>query len=1043
MRNGIRRLMSALCFIWWAPAVVSAQSGDLYFHHLTPELGLSQSNNLFVFKDSRGFVWISSTNGLNRFDGSEVKVYQPNPADSTAMLGSNIQSQFFEDQSGNIWFSTYEAINCYDRRRDRFRHYQIKSESGQALPGYCAVGLDSNQCLWVIARSDKLYLLDTETGTFSPQTKLLKQAHRGERNTDSKGKTTQFLSFSFDAPGLCMTEYQPDGRIKGQDTLFTVAGNGGRLKIQYLYRENERLFWVATRQGLLKFDPVGRICHMIPSPAEAEADGFNAVVAFAEGSLLCSSARSGIFVFDKKTETFTQRIQHRAADTHSLTNNDLNKLARDADGNIWVSVPRVGVDYANLYKPKFKRLLSTATTDSLTSPLRVWAMTEDEDGNTWCSTYQNGIWVIDPAHQVVAHYFSGAKKPFSLPANRIFHLFRDSKGRIWAMTMNGLLLREPHSQSFKLVSNPKDGFFYGLELRNKQLLFSCAKGGIAVLQEDEHGTRLLKNVPGIDTSASYTLLFEDQQEQLYASKNLTAIAVYERRNHFNLLKEIPVGGVLGGIWEDKIRNQLWIATTYGLVKLDTKTFQYQVLGEENGLPGPSAYGLLPDQTGHLWVSTNRGLARMSLESGQFHHFRMADGLTSLEFEQYSFLKKRNGEFWFGSANGITCLFPEKTKAIAATAQPQITEIWVNDLPATQLQCTQTGAGNPSEIQSLEFDYQHHTLTFRLVALEYSDPRNARLRYIMEGVDADTVETQQGSSVRYPAIRPGRHLLKIWAANSDGVWNPQPRTLVILVHPPYWQTWWFRILITALILGAVGFGTAFYYRYRLRVQQLELERQQREADRKQMLLENELALQRERNRIADEMHDELGGGLSTIRLASERAKKMDAPDDLKNILARVSQISIGLIGNMRGIIWAMDTQNDSLDSLLGYMRQYVRTFLDDNAIEAQIQMPTDCPTVSLSGQYRHHVMLTVKECLNNILKHAAASRVTVHVEIGENLVIRIGDNGKGFDLAERLGSGKGLRTTAKRMESIHGSIEWRRNADRGMTAVLSAPIPKNT
>lgn len=420
---------------------------------------------------------------------------------------------------------------------------------------------------------------------------------------------------------------------------------------------------------------------------------------------------------------------------------------------------------------------------------------------------------------------------------------------------------------------------------------------------------------------------------------------------------------------------------------------------------------------------------------QFKIFTSRHGLTSTDYVWGAGFLTQKGFVCFGGTKGIEWFDPQNIRDIGTAPQLAIVGLKIHDTEwHSDTVCIEMA-------QRISLNYNQNTLRLELAAMEYTDPEMNRFRVWLskDGHKADTVELGTQNFITYANLRHGKYRFGFTACNSEGIWQTTPRYLEIAILPHFSDTLWFRVLMAVLALAVIGFSTAFYYRYRLRVQQLEIERQQREADRKQLLLENELALQQERNRIADEMHDELGGGLSTIRLASERSRKMDSPEELKTILGRVSQISIGLISNMRGIIWAMDTQNDSLDSLLSYLRQYARTFLDDNGIAANIQVPTERPELSLSGQYRHSILLTVKECLNNILKHAEATEVWMHTAVGEQLVIHIRDNGKGFDPEEKAGSGKGLRTTVKRMESIGGNIQWIRNEEGGMTRVLQAPL----
>jgi signal transduction histidine kinase/ligand-binding sensor domain-containing protein len=548
--------------------------------------------------------------------------------------------------------------------------------------------------------------------------------------------------------------------------------------------------------------------------------------------------------------------------------------------------------------------------------------------------------------------------------------------------------------------------------------------------------RIAKEIPSVDYGV-YALLL-DGKNRLWVGSDKKLVVHHATTRLNDPIRVYPNTGIINHIVEDKSSTCIWVATSNGLLKINAETLADTLLTERDGLPNQYIYAVVPDKKGNIWLSSNQGIIKYmpyKPKGQQFKQYTVRNGLSANEYCRGAALMSSSGEIWFGSTHGVDVFHPDSVGDIGSAPQLAIVGLKIHDQEwRSDTVCIEMA-------QRIELKHNQNTLRLELAAMEYTDPEMNKFRVWLskDGGKPDTVELGTQNFITYANLRPGEYRFEFTACNSEGIWQKTPRRLEIVIHPHFTQTWQFQSLMVALALGMIGFGTAFYYRYRLRVQQLELEKQQREADRKQLLLENELALQHERNRIADEMHDELGGGLSTIRLASERAKKMKSPEDLQGILQRVSQISIGLVGNMRGIIWAMDTQNDSLNSLLAYIRQYARTFLDDNALAADIKMPAEYPDLALSGQYRHNVMLTVKECLNNILKHAEASEVSLHISVGNELLITIRDNGKGFNPAEKLGSGKGLRTTAKRMESVGGSIEWTRNEEGGMTTFLRAPL----
>jgi signal transduction histidine kinase len=271
--------------------------------------------------------------------------------------------------------------------------------------------------------------------------------------------------------------------------------------------------------------------------------------------------------------------------------------------------------------------------------------------------------------------------------------------------------------------------------------------------------------------------------------------------------------------------------------------------------------------------------------------------------------------------------------------------------------------------------------------------------------------------------------------------------MLYIRPPYWQTWWFIALVMAAVLALVGIGTAGYYRYRLREQQLDaaqreraLEQERYELERKNLESEKELALRRQRDRVSSDMHDELGGGLVSIGAQSKRAQKFQPPPEVQSILARIGDIAYHLNRNMRNLSWATDPEMDNLSSLLSRLRKETRDFMEDHALEGHIDLPTDFEDLRLSGEFRLHLLRATLEALNNVAKHAQATSVSLTATVGTHLRLALQDNGIGFDPETKIGTSKGLRSMTKRMEALNGTITWLHNeAGQGMTVVMEVPL----
>ena len=258
------------------------------------------------------------------------------------------------------------------------------------------------------------------------------------------------------------------------------------------------------------------------------------------------------------------------------------------------------------------------------------------------------------------------------------------------------------------------------------------------------------------------------------------------------------------------------------------------------------------------------------------------------------------------------------------------------------------------------------------------------------------------------MSPGAYKFYLKAGNKDGIWNAEPLTLTIFIQPPYWQTWWFRTLIIALIAALGAAATRFYIRQKVRATTKKLEQQQ--------------ALYLERLRISKDVHDDLGSGLSKISLMAAIAEhKAGVNEPLANYMKHISSISKELVDNMRDLVWVLNPENTTLEQLVSRLREYCADYLENIPVRIKLDFPDQVPAMRISREAQRNIFLTVKEAINNCIKHADASEIGISLTLAHGLHIVIADNGRGFNPADLKGSGNGLRNMRQRVESIGGTF----------------------
>jgi signal transduction histidine kinase len=321
------------------------------------------------------------------------------------------------------------------------------------------------------------------------------------------------------------------------------------------------------------------------------------------------------------------------------------------------------------------------------------------------------------------------------------------------------------------------------------------------------------------------------------------------------------------------------------------------------------------------------------------------------------------------------------------------------------------------------------LDIRYTALDLSAPEKCHFKYRLEGVDSDWIDADTHRTAHYSNIAPGAYRFNVLACNKDGVWNEQGASLNLQLQPHFWQTWWFGALALSGLIGLAGGSARFAT--------------QRKMQRKLELAQRQHAIERERGRIARDIHDDLGSSLTRIMLLGRRAETdLAQRKDVDVHLEKIVSFSRNAIQAMDEIVWAVNPRNDNLDGLVGYLNEYAAQFFQDTGIRCRLLMPIASQLV-LHTEVRHDLFLAFKEALNNVLKHSGASEVHVEVSsVGAAVNIIIDDNGRGFDLdhGQNGGHGNGLQNMRKRMDAVGGKMEIITAPGHGAKVQFSIFVP---
>jgi len=646
----------------------------------------------------------------------------------------------------------------------------------------------------------------------------------------------------------------------------------------------------------------------------------------------------------------------------------------DSNGIIWIGSDGQGVSEFNRKTGSFRN----HTFDKIypfPSINKISSVFEDKDNNIWLGTFGEGIIILNKDKKPIKNIRKEENNPLSLSDNYIWKIICDNKGNIWIGTYNGLNKYNPETQTFSRYFTSKGG----RDIESKNLIAELYCDSHSNLWIGTYGSGLIKFNPGKST----TTLFVHSPQNKSAISNNSIMSVIESS-----------------------AGDIWIGTDIGLNRLDIKTGKFVSYTEKDGLPNDIIYAVREDISGNIWVSTNRGLSMFDIRKKGFVNYDTRDGLQSNEFNQNASLITKDGTLLFGGIHGFNMFNPGKFKYNTFPPPVEITKIkiWNNEINPTRFNYKD---------RSLVLSYFENFISFDFTALDFTNPSKNRYAYKLDGFDKEWIFPDNLRTATYTNLNPGEYTLRVIASNDDEVWNMQGTTIKIIVLPPYWLTWWFRVILVSFIIGLI------YFIFSIRVKRL-------------------LEIEKLRTRIASDLHDEVGSSLTKINLSISIIKMESNIEKIKQKLIPIDNLCREVISSMSDTVWSIDSRNDTFQGLIDRMKNLSFNMLQENGIDVEYQI--NIPTIQkkLSINFKQNVYLIFKEAVNNIAKHSKASKVGIVISGKENdFYMQISDNGIGLPEDVKK-TGFGLRNMKMRAARIKGKIEF--VSENGLRISLS--VKKN-
>ena len=1064
---------------------LNAQPQKITFECLTLDQGLSQCTVASIVQDQDGFMWFGTIDGLNKFDGYNFTVYQNNPNDSTSIADNWITSLCL-GRDGTLWIGTLSRGLCkFDSQTGHFSNYQfnpkpvdspLRERLLRELPftfsyfNYYTIKSvfeDHSGTLWIGTFGAGLFKFDKEQEIFIHYPYDFERQNDLAYNVMSIAETVEnnISTLWIGTYGGGLVKFnEPEGfsfYIHDPQRSNTLTDN----RIITVYADTsckENTVWIGTfGKGLDKFDPTtGDFTHFKYDAQNSNSLSSNYVISILKdccNELWIGTFDAGLNRYEIDKHRFT-RCQYDPTNIYNLGSNEVLSLYEDRSGILWIGTNfGQGVNKYNRRKNKFTHYFHDPVNSNSLSENVVFSIFEDLQGFLWIGTFQTGLNKFDRVKNEFTNFRHDPNNPNSISNNHIRSIFEDSQGKLWIGTFNGGLnyFDRDKNQFFHYMHNP----------RNPR---SLATDQVRSIYEDQFGNLWISAFGGgLDKfnqkTGEFTHYCHDpanpnsiSDNQIYFitgdSSGCLWIATFggginkfdigtetftRFRHNPNDENSLCSDRILTIYIDEQNENVIWIGSFgEGLDKLmlnadslgnipGKKNYSFTHYKLEDGLPNEVIYSILPD-SGHLWMSTNKGISKFNPNTGTFINYDLLDGLQSNEFNAGAYYRsKQTGEMFLGGVNGFNCFHPEKIEISQNVPPVVITSFRVFDEEI----CDRIGPIFKGK--EIQLTHKENFFAFEFAVLDYTDVTKNQFAYKLQGLDEAWIDSGTRNYVNYTNLDPGEYTFRVKGSNCDGIWNEEGTYVKFKIKPRFYQTrYWHPTVVGTLILLIIFF---FTWRTRSRIKRsIELERVRNQEK------------ERVQKTIAADFHDELGQKLTKISLFSEiiKAKLSNESPEYVHYIKKINKSAKELASSTRDFIWTLNPTQHSLHDVAIYLKDSGDELFDKTGIEFRIDgISKNLEKISLPMEWRRHLILIFKEAMNNVVKHADCTSLTLEIVLNHSMLeMSLFDNGVGC-INGKVPGGQGLNNMKHRAELIHGNLDILFNKGKGTTIRFAGKIPQ--
>ncbi|PIF34423.1 signal transduction histidine kinase [Flavobacterium sp. 9] len=1027
-----------------------AQVQDRYFRTISVDKGLSQSSVFAIQQDTLGFIWIGTQDGLNRYDSKGFKVYRPVKNVKTSLQSYYIRS-LFTDRKGRLWVGGNQGISVYNYNTDSFTNYQLPRSIGEWY--ISSITEDSTNKIWATSITGEVFVLSPKGQNFTTvkfnasSHEIKKIAYIGVWQKQIilgsdvglfklKANTHELIKINLGPKKPYINDVFVDGKklwvaTEGEGVIQYNAENGqtnsllhktgtnsiADNNIRCIGKDTEGNIWLGTFRGLTIFNPTNNsftnYYHQISQPYTISQNSVRCFFRDKQNGIWLGTYYGGLNYYHKNDIKFNLLSQNSGKP--SLNDEVIGVIKQDSKGNFWIGSNDKGINYWNKNANTISYFSNSENNPNSLSSNNIKAIEFDDNGNVLIGTHNGGLNLLNPNTGSAQRFLHDENNPNTIAGDLVYSLLKDSKGRIWVGTRSGLDQFHPETKSFTHI------------------------------HLDKAGKR--------PTSDDITFLFEDSKHRIWIGTTNGVTLFYPDTMLFgNIGHGKQSDDIVNCITEDQ-KHRIWIGTREGLRLYDETQESFTSFKARKDFVKETIYGIVPDDDGNLWISTNSGLIKFNPDKDSVQTFDESDGLQNKQFNDYSFYKAKDGMLLFGGIKGVSYFYPSMVKQRPLQLKLSFTALEVLNKNVAVADETDILEEHIDQTNELEIGPEYKQFSIFFNTFNYISSNRTYYYYKLEGIDKDWQRTDE-LKVSYSNLPAGKYNFQIKAIGPNGEMSAV-RSLKVTILPPWYKTIWFSLLLLTII------GTAAYIGFKIikerikAVQQLKLER----IDKERGNYINQVKMD-----FFTNVSHELRTPLTLILAPLEELLKMPFADKISKKKHELMFINAKRLYNLVDQLFEfrkteMGTRQLKVGKgdIVSFTQEIFESFKplsEKNSIhytyhseEPQLQFYFD----------KDAMEKILFNLLSNAFKYTKTGQ-TIHVELikkNDTVQIKVADTGVGIsedDLSKvfdrfyqvnnremNLGSGVGLAFTKRLVELHHGEITAESTTQEGSIFTVTIPV----